>query len=732
MSPGHLHKRLLGMMLVAITVTLPAIRVAAEIRNWHDASFDTRVIVRVDRPVQSDIDTAHVRITHAGLAQPDGDDFRVFDTAGKPVPYELLYHTSDRDSLIAFEVQGEAGDYAIYFNNPDAARDPLRVNSAKAVAAGKADEGWLPRAGLVLTTMRRPRDTPNPMTEAEMRDMIKQSPRIDGGGWVPNISHGVNPYGDSDHYISIYRGWLRIPRDGTYVFCTASNEASFSFLNARELIHWPGRHTEQRGKLGQKQATHQLKAGLYFVEYLHEEVLLYQTAFLGWKKPGDKHLWSIPDEMFPRPHEAVVQSYEDRNAGLFAMPRVQLVDSLWPTRQSSGQWTRYRFTADAGAAVETQGNRWALSWDFGDGQTAEGHEVDHLYLSEGTRPAKLHVKNPQGQTLTFKLPVTVFPIEHVDDGIFKEGDFKTYRELAESMRVERLQPEDLQWLLVMYQQAGEHGRADAVAKRLLDQSNLTADQLVEAHLALAGDAGKPAWMWMRPDDATTDQAAREHLKQALAASDDPAGRITLLSRLIRLDGSQDQPVKPYDQQARQLQTRIEDASQRTTAFRKVVVAMGDVAWWFKQNEDQARTFYTTAEGLNQPVIPPQVRVAQIGGFPETMHQFTQAGDTKQALASVDRWQQVFPADQLRGDVLFERARLLANDESNVSNRVVVRLLNQAIPQAEGSPWEAEARYRLAQAYRQLGDKANYHATLQALIDTGLVSTWRDRAIQEMP
>ena len=101
--------------------------------------------------------------------------------------------------------------------------------------------------------MRRPREADNPKTPAELAALMAQSPRLDGAGYRANIRDGCNPFGDSDYFISVYRGWLRLPAGGTYSFCTASNEASFSFLDGAALVHWPGRHTEQRGKYGEDQ-----------------------------------------------------------------------------------------------------------------------------------------------------------------------------------------------------------------------------------------------------------------------------------------------------------------------------------------------------------------------------------------------------------------------------------------------------------------------------------------------
>ena len=106
----------------------------------------------------------------------------------------------------------------------------------------------MPKFGLVYETRVRPRakdikDEINPMTVAEYAALLAASPRKLGARQQPRISDGYNPFGSSDYYLSVYRGWIHIPKAGTYKFCTASNEGSFSFLDGKNLVHWPGRHT---------------------------------------------------------------------------------------------------------------------------------------------------------------------------------------------------------------------------------------------------------------------------------------------------------------------------------------------------------------------------------------------------------------------------------------------------------------------------------------------------------
>lgn len=704
--------------------------------------WNARATVAVELPEQSSIDTAVVRIHHAGLARSDGDDFRVRTADGEPVAYELLYHTPDRDSVLAFRTLSDARDYEVLFNNPDAPRDGLRVRSPDQ----PTETGWLPRAGLFLTTLRRPVDAPNPQTPDAMRKLIAGSPRTDSGALVSNISHALNPFGDSDYYISVYRGWIRIPAAGRYGFCTASNEASFSFIDGRDLVHWPGRHTEQRGAHGEKHAFIELDAGLHYVEYFHEEVLLYQTAFLGWQPPGASRMQGIPDAAFPRPHRARVTGYA---LGKYAEtpyepPVATLEFSSWPRQRASGQWTCFRFHTDSGGAPGNGVDDNNFVWDFGDGQTAHGRDVRHLYMTAGVKHVTLTQPREAGNNvpIVLKTTVDVFPVEHIQEPWFHDrppGDPDVYPQLLAAIRPDALPTRDLVELAFLYGEMQQPQQARAAAAKVLERKDADAAAQISAHALLAGDVGAAQTAWLRPDPAV-EKLGVAHLRAALALAIDPVQRLKFTARLLRARGLASGPNEQTQQLYNDAQTLYQqnlagDRSDRVQlAFREVAVARGDAAFWNGQR-DQAVAFYKIAESLNQPAVPLQVRVAQIGGFPETIQQFLAANDRDNALATVDLWQQTFPADQVRGDVLFYRANLLVSEDSRDAgggaSGGAARLYAQAIATSEGSPWEAEARYRLAQQYKAMGDDAKFRVTLKALIDSGLDSDWRDKAIEEI-
>src|SRR5581483_498021 len=187
-------------------------------------------------------------------------------------PFQTVFHDHERYSLISFRATNARGQYFVYFGNPTATRAAEEIVIDPTPGAGPPKAAWLP-VGLVLQTWQRPPGD-NPRSVDDLKKLLAGSKARYGARYQSEVSDGFNHFGPSDYYISVYRGWMRIPSAGSYKFCTASNEASFSFLDGKELVHWPGRHTAERGMHGEVNATVQLQPGLHYLEYYHEEVTL--------------------------------------------------------------------------------------------------------------------------------------------------------------------------------------------------------------------------------------------------------------------------------------------------------------------------------------------------------------------------------------------------------------------------------------------------------------------------
>ena len=698
--------------------------------DWHTEGWPYRAVVRVEAAGSAGVDVAAVRIRHCGAASVQGG-FRIHDSVGRPVPYQVTHHDPVRDALISFQASDKGKTVAIYYGRTDAPADPVRAVDVTEPGAGPPQpgpgaNGWIPRAGLVLTTMRRPvpedrltHDNPN--TVAELAEMLKNSPGLDGADYRQNISDGLNPFGDSDYYIGVYKGWIRLPDAGTWGFCTASNEASFSFLDGAPLVHWPGRHTEQRGRHAQKSAEHELKAGLHHVEYYHEEVLLYQVAFLGCKAPGGKHYEGIPGDWFPKPHRAAVLRYEGAGGERMLTLRPQQLDSIMPAQRPAGQYTRYGFEAGAGDEP-LQLRAWKITWSFGDGQKATGPSVQHVYLSCGTYDVVMTAIRPGRKKLTRRWPLLVHPIEHIA-APYLQGQLKTYMPVVARLEPKLMSPPHLLELARFHLESGRADEANRIAE------HLAAREAAEPSILAAGHRMAAA-LALRESSPIAFRHRREHLESAFSLEPQPAVKARSAAELIHLVGvlqGEAQEAKEIYQRVMKLAMDVSTAGAFQAALRSATIAAGD-ARLYDDDVAGAEQAYAAAEELAEVVLPPQVRVARMGQWHETIHQHLAEGKLDEARAAAEDWRTTLPSEQLRGEVLFliGKIQMLRRRPHDA-----LPMLKMAVRRGEGNDFEAEARWLLAEAQGAAGNPLLRRAALFELRDSTLDSPFVEKAVKAL-
>ena len=118
---------------------------------------------------------------------------------------------------------------------------------------------------------------------------------------VGSVDQLENPLGENENFLALYQGPLLIPADGVYVFASNSDDASFVSVDGREVVAWPGQHEmeeknrptfnrwERRGRV-------ELKKGMHWVEYDHQQGGGACLARLGWQMPaaaGGKNGWPV-------------------------------------------------------------------------------------------------------------------------------------------------------------------------------------------------------------------------------------------------------------------------------------------------------------------------------------------------------------------------------------------------------------------------------------------------------
>lgn len=703
--------------LLALCICFLAAAPAAAADPWHLNGWSARAVVEIPAPLaDKTVDTAAVKILCQGRAKPDGSDYRVLDAAGKPIPFQLTFHDASRYTLLSFRAANPGQRYFVYFGNPAAKRAAEEVVVDPAPGAGAPKGAWVPRHGLVLQTIQRP-EGDNPRTVAEMARLIAGSKQKYGARYQRRVADGYNPFGPSDYYISIYRGWINIPKAGKYQFCTISNEASFSFLDGKELVHWPGRHTVERGARGEVHATVDLTGGLHHLEYYHEEVTLEQMAYLGWRPSADAGPFSpIPESIYTEPHAAVVRRTEDAAGKPLLTFEPVITDSVWPTDRSQGQYTRCRFRAGEGLPQGTK-----YQWDFGDGQTATGAETEHVYLTPGNDSVKLTARGTAG-TLTATWPLLVFELEHVTDQ-FKEGRPKDYAKLARTYDRKKLDAPALQELAHLFAESEAPAEAATVGKEFIQRFK-DAKPLVLARMRrLVADCA------LREGKGSLDEAIATY-RQAVVKEMPAAEQLDVLTRLIRLVGIErnqpDRAAKIIGQAEEVVKNaRVDDEVQ--AAYRRVVIAAGDVLLWQGKNTS-AGQLYVRAERLRETFIPPQVKAARVGAYPNSLREYIASGNLGAALDLVDRWEETFPTDKSKGHTFFWRGKILAlRDQPKEAERY----LNRAVRLTAGAGFETEARWLLAEVLEHLGRKEEARRELAKLIATGLNDDFTRRAREKL-
>jgi tetratricopeptide (TPR) repeat protein len=448
-----------------------------------------------------------------------------------------------------------------------------------------------------------------------------------------------------------------------------------------------------------------LSAGLHYVEYYHEEVTLEQMAFLGWRPSADDGPFSaIPESVYTAPHAAVVTRYEDTRGPLPHFEPV-ILDTIWPTERHEGQYTRCRFKAGNSPAPPAGST---CRWDFGDGLSATGPEVEHVYLALGTYPVTLSVESPQG-TVTARWPLEVYEMQHITDEI-KEGKLADYARMAQAYDRARLKTEPAKELIHLLAENGDLELALAAGRNFVKRFG---DQpaLVRRVRRLMADC------ILRQGKGDMDEAIANY--QASITKDTPlAEKLDVYARLLWLVGIERDLPKKYQEVADQVQETVKGArfdEESLAAYRRAVIALGDVQLWHGKREE-ARPLYQRAEALSEQRIPPQVRAARLGSFPNSIREYLEAGDQKAALDVVNRWEEQFPTEKLSGQTFFWRGKLLALRDQH---RESARYLARAIGLAVGAEFESEARWLLAQSLEKLGRTEEARKELAKLVASGI-------------
>jgi tetratricopeptide (TPR) repeat protein len=327
-------------------------------RNWRARRVYRLIGTRSGLPGE---EVGVVEFRTGGLARPDGNDVRVLARGRKLRPVKVLATGPGSLLRVCFPLIEEVNEYHVYYGNPEA----------------RATESFGPRRGVLLES--RDFRIGQVRSWRFLQRVLPRAGPSHGQGFVPRIYFGYNPLGPQEQYLNRYTGWLVVPADGEYLFATSSDDASFLLVDGQMVCQWPGRHPAVPRVMKRFSGRRTLKKGLVKLEYWHVNNRDQGIAVAAWQPPGARKPAAIPAQAFAPVRRGRQLSYALRDGGVPVDVEVRAVGE---TYFGDGEYlVRARLTARFGSSG---GDRaWKCSWNFGDGQTAQGPGAEHVFLRPG-------------------------------------------------------------------------------------------------------------------------------------------------------------------------------------------------------------------------------------------------------------------------------------------------------------------------------------------------------------
>lgn len=608
---------------------LPLTSLAAS--GWFDNSFRRPVEVIWDAENAAGTELCYVEFYTGGHHAADGADIRVSTEEGRQLPAKVLrVGPGDRASIVFPLVKGQR-QYFVYFGNPVPGPNKPGMDDVKI------------QTGLLLDMhvwSGAPVDSFAQIEEA----WTKAGPLI-GRTMIDSAFYGINPFGPQERTISKITGSLFAPLNGEYTFSVFADDRGALYLDGEKVLYAP---------LGPGDATFQkkitLKRGRHDFLFYHVNTGAEGRFTVAWMRPDTRNFEAIPRGSFGIYARGIAGPLEELHKTLVADFTVTYAGECF---YADGYSHRYKFAAREPKAAA----RATYTWDFGDGQTASGAEVEHVFLTDGEYPVKMTVRiGTNSDSTTNKLAVQRDWPEIVKP--------PTDEPPVQSMIVGKYDvakmPED--WLpraVWLHERAGQidwmltaAGRLAALAKH----SNAG-----EAFAALEG-ASKAAVGKNKADDAVK-------LWEAVPMGSDLQPNTARAFGRLLLWQTADFPkavqvMQPYANAGDEiLRRQCADAlvlNQNAAEGRKILAA-------FPVHEEPGR------------------QAAKSGALARTIEYYIETKDWETGEEQWDNWQQQFPADFLEGYSILLKTRLMELKGAPQAAASVAEAFAKAVPASSYAP-----------------------------------------------
>jgi len=215
-----------------------------------------------------------------------------------------------------------------------------------------------------------------------------------GADYVDNVSHSANPFSLApEPFFSHYSGYLHIDTPGAYGFMTTSQDASFVLVDDKLVVEAPGRHPPVHRAFRGSRKDVQLSAGAHKFDYYHAATGPEAIMAVAWEinpKDAKPQPAKIPDEVFHSQQVGHIPAGLATTRVAANVPDflVKIAGDV-PLPDNPEPLVGVGFRNVTPPALTLQAK---IQWDFGDGQTSDLPNPDHIYLRPGVYPVTLSIK----------------------------------------------------------------------------------------------------------------------------------------------------------------------------------------------------------------------------------------------------------------------------------------------------------------------------------------------------
>ena len=361
-------------MFVPAALLLPAdLAVAQSFR--HDGT-EFNAVRRVMAPAETSYTAVVVEFLHHGEIHPDGRNVVVVAKNRELVPCRVLQLGPGDFCRLAFQTIKGQREYDVLYGGPTPRDNP---------------PPWTCRDGLLLETRHyRPCNFRNLKSVQSAFDAATPI----GADYVDGVFQAENPFSlKREPFLSRYTGWIDLPKTGVYGFITSSQDCSFLSIDDKLVASAPGYHGPARRAFRGSRHDVELAAGSHKFQYDHAAAGHDAMMVAAWEinptDPKPSRPTRIPAEAFGSQrigHLAAggVSLRTTRYVPDFAVKIVG--DVPLPDNDVPLVGVQFRDASPKSLAIQAK-----FQWNFGDGQTSNLPNADHVYLRPGLYSVKLSI-----------------------------------------------------------------------------------------------------------------------------------------------------------------------------------------------------------------------------------------------------------------------------------------------------------------------------------------------------